>query len=609
MRATLRGVLARLRIQLEPSILVLLAIPLFYYTLFFLAPLGSILIYGFGFDWNLILTPHYFNLAPIGAPYFVSTIHGVHILVLRGVDLGVVLNSLVIAAAVTLASTVLGVAVALLTGLYDFPGRRIFAVLAFLPLLIAPFVNMYVIRRLYGYGFELNTFSWLLSRLGIPFGIAFDKQAGVIFAQTLAFYPIVYVNVVAALGALDATLVEQALNLGSRGFKLLRTIILPLIMPGILAGAMLVYILSLEDVAAPIIFNFKNVMAYQIYYFFQSVAAGVGKPYEAAALSIILLLAVVAPLVVVRKYLSLRYYARLARGAPRPLQRIRLGRRGLLAAYLLVLPIAVAAAAPQIGVVVLAFAHRWTGPLPNGVTLNNYVQLFAMPGAFRGIINSVEYTLASLPLILIIGFATAYVIARLHLPGMTALDALATLPLAIPGLVVAFGYFVFLHNLFRATLLDPLVYPGVALVIAYAARKSPFTVRSVYTGVISTPPELEEAAKCLGSKRSRVIRTIVIPLVWKSMLAGLLLSAIYVLSEVSVSITIGALGGDITSPNHAGPITFVILRLIQAGGVVGGTQPQAVAAAMATILMALEAIVLATISKGLLRRGQALVSF
>jgi len=85
------------------------------------------------------------------------------------------------------------------------------------------------------------------------------------------------------------------------------------------------------------------------------------------------------------------------------------------------------------------------------------------------------------------------------------------------------------------------------LVLAYIIRKMPFTVRSVFTSVIQTPEELEEAARSLGARRARVIRRMVLPLVWYGIVAGLLLSSIYILSEVSVSVTIGALKGGTNS--------------------------------------------------------------
>ena len=606
-KARLEPAIKRLRLQVDLLSLLLYVVPLAVLLTFFVAPIASIFAGLAYFDWSLLTSPFYINLKPVGASFEVRSIDGVTLVIIKGSDMGIILNSIINSFLVTFFATIIGTSVALLVGLYDFPGRRMFAVLASLPLLVAPFVNAYIIRLLYGFSLQGNTISYILRSLGIPFEIGFTGLAGITVAQTLAFYPIVYINVLAALGSIDATLIEQALNLGSKGFRLIRTVVLPLVLPGILAGATLVYILSLEDVGAPIVFNYRNVMSYQVFLFFQEYTA-IGRTGVAAALCLLMLLFALAPLAIVRKYLSLKYYARLARGAPRPYKRLKLGAIGMLVAYLLVLPVIVAAAAPQIGIFVLAFSEKWVGALPSGFTLNNYYVLFSKPGVFRGIVNSATYVLAAIPFIALLGFAVAYTVARIRVAGIGFLDLLSTAPLAVPGLVVAFGYFIFLHAIAQGTMLDPLVSPATVLVIAYVVRKMPFTVRSVFAGVIQTPQELEEAASCLGARRGLTIRSIVVPLVWRSIVAGLLLSTIYVMSEVSVSVTIGALGGDIVSPSHTGPITFVIMRLIQSPSTIGGAQPQAVAAAMATILMALEALVLFVAVTRLARRGQMLIS-
>ncbi len=587
--------------------LALFLAPLIFLLTFFVAPVASVLAGLTNFDWSLLNNPFYFNLHPIGSPIEIRSFGFKTFIIIKGVDMGIILNSLINAALVTLFATLIGTAVALLVGVYEFRGRRAFTILASLPLLVAPFVNSYVIKLLYGFNLQGNTLSYLLNALGIKVTIGFTQLGGVTLAQTLAFFPIVYINVMSALGAIDASLIEQALNLGSRGFRLLRTVILPLVMPGILAGATLVYILSLEDVGAPIVFNYKNLISYQVYEFFQEFTS-IGGAGAAAALCVIMLISALIPMIIIRRYLSLKYYARLSRGAPRPFKRLELGLKGKVVAYLIILPVLLAAALPQIGIFVLAFSERWVGALPHGFTIKNFTFIFSKPGILKGIINSVTYLLAAIPFIAILGFASAYSVARSNIKGSTLLDLLSTAPLAVPGLVVAFGYFIFLHTVAPGTPLDPLTSPATVLVIAYIARKMPFTVRSVFTGLIQTPKALEEAAESLGAKKLRVLRTVVIPLVWRSIITGLLLSAIYVLSEVSVSVTIGALGGDIVDPNHAGPITFVIMRLIQAPSVTGGAQPQAVAAAMASILMVLEAIVLFVAVKKLARRGQMLIS-
>ncbi len=616
--AGLRGAVRRLhpsRVDLE--LLFFLYIPLAALLLGFVLPILSVVVHASG--WDIFRDKYYLDLSSdaFKALVKVNSAGEVVRVTFTGFDLGVIGNSIVNAVLVTLTAVVLGTSAAILVGLYRFPGRRLFAVLAYIPLLIAPFVNAYVIKRFIGPGFTDNTLSYIINAVVEPLTgrhvmIAFADQAGVFVAQVMMFYPIVYINALAALGAVDATLVEQALNLGARGLRLVRRIILPLILPGVLAGATLVFILSMEDVGAPIIFNFHKMMAYIIY---EAIAYSAEQELaKAAALSIIMLVAALTPLVIVRRYLSLRYYARLARGAPRPFRGLPLKGKGLLAAYLLVLPVLVAAAAPQLGVVVLAFSKKWLGALPTLLPpdelLANFRALVEIEGIRRSIVNSLTYLSQAIVFIAVLGFMAGYATARARLPGVSLLDALASAPLAVPGLVVAYSYFVFFQRHSFGGFFSPQLVPaGVAhlLVLAYTMRKIPFTVRSVFTAVIQTPEELEEAARSLGARRLKTIARIVFPLTWTGLLAGLLLSSIYILSEVSVSVTLGAQGGDVYSTEHTGPITFALLQLTTQTTLKGGTQPQAKAAAMAVVLMALEAAVI-TIASRLARRGQALVT-
>jgi len=635
-----RGLLAAARRRFSPlhvdaEILVFLYLPILVLILGFVVPILNVIMHATA--WGVITGPTYvdFSREAFAEPVLVQTVSlgGREVIQVnvKGFNFGIIGNSLFIAVVVTLASAALGTAVALLTGFYLFPGRRLFKLLAFVPLLIAPFVNSYVVTRLLMYkGTDYNVVSYVLSKLftepllGKSLYFGFTAQAGVIVAQILMFYPIVYINALAALGVMDATLVEQALNLGARGTTLLRRIVLPLIVPGILAGSTLVFILSLEDLAAPVTFKFYNVMSYYIYSRFQVARATSYLPMI-ATLSTVMLVAALVPMFFVRRYLSLRYYAKLSRGAPRPFRGLKLGKQGVLAAYLVVLPLVLLAAAPQFGVVALAFSRGWehTFPslLPHDALLYNFKSLVEIDGIRRSIMNSLYYLGNAIVFIAALGFMAGYAIARARLPGTSVLDLLSSAPLAVPGLVVAFSYLVF----FSTHPLDNFISLAAAataaammhvLILAYILRKLPFTVRAVFTSMIQTPEELEEAARSLGARRIRVISRIVLPLTWRGVVAGLLLSAIYVLSEVSVSVTLGALNGDMYSPTHIGPITFAILQLIEmprvsmvtlSNGQVLAVSSEAQAAALATLLMLIEAAVI-LVSTRMARRGQALVT-
>ena len=199
--------LSKLR-RVEKLTLFLFLFPTAYLLSFFVAPVASVLGGLLGFDWSLLSTSFYINLNPIGSPIQVRTFGPRTFIIIKGVNMGVILNSLINSVLVTAFAVLIGTAAAVLIGLYEFPGRRVFAVLASLPLLVAPFVNTYVVKLLYGFNLQGNTLSWMLQHLGLKVTVGFTQLGGITLAQTLAFYPIVYINVLAALGAIDASLIE-----------------------------------------------------------------------------------------------------------------------------------------------------------------------------------------------------------------------------------------------------------------------------------------------------------------------------------------------------------------------------------------------------------------
>jgi iron(III) transport system permease protein len=158
---------------------------------------------------------------------------------------------------------------------------------------------------------------------------------------------------------------------------------------------------------------------------------------------------------------------------------------------------------------------------------------------------------------LTIAIPAAYAVSRSKSKLMSILDALVTLPIAIPGLVVAVGLFFFYSSgIFRGTPFDPTspetYNPMYVLVLAYGIRKIPFVARSLFAGLQQTHVSLEEAAMNLGASRSKVLLSIVIPLILLNILSGVLLGFIYASTEVSVSITLGGMSAD----NTKAPLTW-----------------------------------------------------
>ncbi|RLG88166.1 MAG: iron ABC transporter permease [Thermoprotei archaeon] len=486
----------------------------------------------------------------------------VTLIAITGPNYGAIVNTLINASVVTLSTSVIGLIVAFVMARYDFPGKMFFRVLAMVPLLMTPFINAFVVRKIFSYD---GIVSYIIHKVfHLPFIIHIDYLAGVMVAQTMTFWPIVYLNVYASMVQIDPSLEEQAENLGAKGFKLFRTVTLPLSLPGLAAGAAVVFIFSMEDLGAPIAFREFDMISYKIFSGLRAAITGEVPPYV-ASLALILLALALAAFFGIKKYVSLRQYAMLSRGG-RWIPRIRRpGIRGMFVIYVLLLPMLLFTAMPQIGVFMYAFSERWVKTFPEGFTLKYFIEMVTNPILFTSIKNSLTYSSIALIIIVVLGLSTAYIVARARIPGLGILDAIATSPIAIPGLAIATGYFLlFTAGPFRGTPLDPLTSgPWLLLILAYTIRRSPFTTRAIFAGLQQMHEAYEEAAMNLGATRARTLRTIVLPIIGINILSGALISFVYSMAETSVSVTLGGI------ERFQAPITYSMYEMLYSGYVYG----------------------------------------
>jgi iron(III) transport system permease protein len=160
--------------------------------------------------------------------------------------------------------------------------------------------------------------------------------------------------------------------------------------------------------------------------------------------------------------------------------------------------------------------------------------------------NSLLYSSLAVGFNIVMGIAISLVVVRSSIPFRGALDALAMLPLAVPGLVMAFGYLALSSQLSNLewvkssqlwpNLFDVRANPTMFLVIAYSVRRMPFMVRSAVAGLQQTSVTLEEAAANLGAGPATTLRRITLPLITANLIAGALLTFSFCMLEVSDSL-------------------------------------------------------------------------
>jgi iron(III) transport system permease protein len=170
--------------------------------------------------------------------------------------------------------------------------------------------------------------------------------------------------------------------------------------------------------------------------------------------------------------------------------------------------------------------------IPESFTMDHYKMVFNTDLSMIGIKNSLLFAGLSTLVDLILGLLIAYVVVRKLIPFHNVLDSLVMVPLALPGIVLAFGYVV----AYSDTAIDPLHNPVVLLVIAYAIRRLPYMVRSASSGLEQVSHTLEEASTTFGASKFHTLRKITVPLVFANLIAGSLLCFAYAMLDVSDSL-------------------------------------------------------------------------
>lgn len=465
-------------------------------------------------------------------------------------------NAFALGVTSTVASILIAFPLALLGHRYLFPFKKSLSALILIPLVLPPFVGAVGVKQILGIQGALNAFLVKLGLVDVAMPIDWLGEGrfwGVVIMNALHLYPILYMNIAASLSNIDPAMEQAAQNLGCPPWRRFLRITMPLTTPGIFAGGAIVFIWSFTELGVPLVFDFTRVAPVQVY---DGIKDLDGNPFPYALVAIMLVVSTVVFL------LSKAVLGRSKLGtAPRPKGRmveIRPGRGKAWLCSLFFFAVFFVASLPHAGVVVLSLAKDWYGTiLPVGWTADHYREALGHPLVVPSIQNSLFYASLATLVDLILGLAIAWVIVRSTIRGRALLDALVMLPLAVPGLVLAFGYLALSQKgehfefLVRGTAQDP----TWLLVVAYAVRRLPYVVRSAVAGLQQSNVALEEAARSLGASPTRTLRRVSLPLLGANLIAGGILAFAFAMLEVSDSLILA-------QQSEHFPITKAIYSLI-----------------------------------------------
>ncbi|MBL4575459.1 MAG: iron ABC transporter permease [Opitutaceae bacterium] len=468
------------------------------------------------------------------------------------------LNSFLLAVFSTLLTFVIAIPLAFISSRFTFWGKQLLSSLILVPLILPPFVGAIGLRQIFGQYGALNA---LLTKLDfLAEGATIDwlgtnQFLGIVILNALHLYPILYLNAVAALSNVDPALEEAAANMGCSGFRRFFKVTLPLVKPGLFAGGTIIFIWSFTELGVPLVFDYLKVTPVQIFYGLKDIG---GNPFPFALVAVMLIASVLF-YTVGKGLFGRNTYAMMAKATSNA------GPRKLppLFSFLCTIffaSITLVAVLPHIGVILVSFSSDWYASIiPNNFTLDNYSMALGHSLTVPSIANSLKYASISSIVDIVLGLGIAYIIVRTKLPGRQILDAISMAPLAIPGLVLAFGYIAMSQEGKFFHFLNPIENPTTLLIIAYAVRRLPYMVRASVAGFQQISVTLEESAQNLGCPPLKSTIKITLPLVTANIIAGALLVFSFAMLEVSDSLILA-------QKQAFYPITKAIFELFQLMG-------------------------------------------
>ena len=435
-------------------------------------------------------------------------------------------NSLYVATASVFFASLIAVPLAYITVRFQFRGALLIQTLGILPLIMPPFVGAVAMQLIFGRSGAVNLL--LDEHLGWSLPIM-QGLTGVIFVQTLHYFPFILMNLIVALRAIDGAMEEAAQNLGARGWRLFARVVFPLAMPGYLAGAALVFVKVFDDLGTPLVLGQTNMLAPQAY--LRITQVGLEDPLGYVISVIMIAFSILALWLSVR-VMKGKDYSTLQKGGAGIAKR-RLKPWESVLAYGCIVLVLLVVLSPHLGLLLLSFARMWSfSVLPDTWTLANYATVFQdSTGMMR---NTLLYCGLAALIDVAIGIAIAYLILRTRIPGRQWLDFVASAAIAVPGIVLAIGYL----RTFQTFELwgVPVTQTWILIMLAYSVRRLPYALRSCMAALQQINVSLEEAAEMLGASKWRSVRRIVIPLMAGGILAGFVSSFITAAVELSATI-------------------------------------------------------------------------
>lgn len=429
-------------------------------------------------------------------------------------------NSLWLALAVSVTGTILGYLFALLVTRTAMPKamKALLSAVTLLPLISPPFTSSISLSL------ALGPNGYLLKLFHIP-----DFQIygflGTWLSETLTYFPVAYMVISAVLETMSANLDDAAMSLGASSGRILRTVTIPLSMPGIANSFLLLFGSSLADFATPLILGGHQfpVLPTQAYL----EITGMFDLHSGASLSLMLLVPTLIVFWLQRVVVGGKNYVTVtgksgAQSAFSPLPVV------MKVVISLVCALVLAFVLYLYGIILVgSFVKTWG--ITNTPTMANYQ--YACKFGRKAITDTLKIAFVSTILGSMLGVVIGFILQRKQFIGHRLLEIGSMLNYALPGTVVGIAYIIAFNK-------KPFLLTGTMtiLVAAYVFRYYATSIRSVMASLEQIDPTLEEASASLGASTAGTFLHVTVPLVIPAVLTGLRYLFIHSMTAISATI-------------------------------------------------------------------------
>ncbi|MCS7480108.1 ABC transporter permease [Umezawaea endophytica] len=431
------------------------------------------------------------------------------------VNRGIVVNTVVLGLSVAAVGTVLAFLFAFVRTRLDVPFKRVLHVIAIVPVVSPPFALATALVVLFGRNGVISQ--------GV-FGVPYDIYGldGLTIALALSFFPVVYLTLVGMMQRLDPSLDEAATSLGAGRAKVFLTVTLPMLLPGLASGFLLLFVESIADLANPLVlggdFTVLSSRAYIAITGEYDVASG-------AVFSLSLMVPAVLVFLLQRYWIDRRkVFSVTGKPSGRPQTY-----RGPVALCAYAVAVLVALVIVLINATILFGAFTAVPGVNNAFTLAHFDFVLFGIGS-EAMVDTTVMAVVAAPLAGLLGVLIAYLVVR-KLPRVgPVLDFVAMLGVAVPGTVLGIGFVLAFRseNLVGGVTVIPSLVGGAAvlggsvgIIVVLLIRSMPAAVRAGVSSLHQIHPSIDEASASLGADDSTTFRRITLPLIKPALLAGL----------------------------------------------------------------------------------------